>query len=309
MAPIMSVEDIAYVRFAAPDLAEMEAFLTDFGLDCIEVNGVLYARGKDGRAFLHATERGEAAFVALGLRASSELDLIKLAEAEKTIMEQVDAPGGGSVVRLTDPDGVIVEVIAGQAEARPTPPGPDPLRNSASQRLRLRQTVRASARPSQVQRLGHCVLNASDFRISEQWYKSRFGFLTSDELEVAPGVSVGAFLRCNRGSNVTDHHTLFLAQAPQPAGFLHAAFEVENLDDLMLGHTYMKRKNRDQAWGVGRHILGSQIFDYWRDPWGHELEHWTDGDLLTADDPPRIVPMSDLLEVQWGPGFPLPDPQ
>ena len=24
------------------------------------------------------------------------------------------------------------------------------------------------------------------------------------------------------------------------------------------------------AWGVGRHILGSQIFDYWRDPFGHK---------------------------------------
>ena len=29
-------------------------------------------------------------------------------------------------------------------------------------------------------------------------------------------------------------------------------------------------------------MLGSQIFDYWRDPWGHTVEHWTDGDLLDA---------------------------
>jgi hypothetical protein len=54
------------------------------------------------------------------------------------------------------------------------------------------------------------------------------------------------------------------------------------------------------AWGVGRHIMGSQVFDYWKDPWGHELEHWTDGDLLTAADPPQKMPMSALLAVQWG---------
>lgn len=33
--------------------------------------------------------------------------------------------------------------------------------------------------------------------------------------------------------------------------------------------------------------MGSQIFDYWKDPFGNELEHWTDGDLFTAADPPR----------------------
>ena len=50
----------------------------------------------------------------------------------------------------------------------------------------------------------------------------------------------------------------------------------------MCGHDWLKEKGRRHEWGVGRHILGSQIFDYWRDPWGHTLEHWTDGDLLDA---------------------------
>jgi len=33
-------------------------------------------------------------------------------------------------------------------------------------------------------------------------------------------------------------------------------------------------------WGVGRHNLGAQVFDYWADPWRHVHEHWTDTDLL-----------------------------
>ena len=65
---------------------------------------------------------------------------------------------------------------------------------------------------------------------------------------------------------------------------MHAAFEVANLDDLMRGHAHLKAAQRHATWGVGRHILGSQVFDYWQDPWGHELEHWTDGDLFTAAD-------------------------
>ncbi|MBV9540513.1 MAG: VOC family protein, partial [Alphaproteobacteria bacterium] len=135
---------------------------------------------------------------------------------------------------------------------------------------------------------------------------SRFGFITSDEIEAAPGMAIGAFLRCDRGNTPTDHHTLFLLQSPAGAPrFNHAAFEVVDFDDLMLGHTHLKRAKRTPAWGVGRHILGSQIFDYWKDPWGNELEHWTDGDLFTAADGSNKTTFKDLLGVQWGPAHPM----
>lgn len=145
----------------------------------------------------------------------------------------------------------------------------------------------------------------SDFRTVEAWYKQRFGLITSDEIEMAPGVAIGAFLRCDRGDQPTDHHTLFLLQSPRGPGFNHAAFEVANLDDLMRGHTHLKNAGRTAVWGVGRHILGSQVFDYWKDPWGHEMEHWTDGDLFTAADGSHTATMADLLDVQWGPRHPM----
>ena len=187
----------------------------------------------------------------------------------------------------------------------PQSPPEEPARNSATQKNRHRKTIRLTPGPSHVQRLGHCVLNVSDFRASERWYKERFGFITSDEIEASAGVAMGAFMRCDRGDQPTDHHTLFLAQLPRKLGFMHAAFEVAGFDDLMLGHAYLESKQRTAAWGVGRHILGSQIFDYWKDPWGHELEHWTDGDLFTAGDGSGKATVSDLLAVQWGMQNPL----
>jgi hypothetical protein len=51
--------------------------------------------------------------------------------------------------------------------------------------------------------------------------------------------------------------------------------------------------------------MGSQVFDYWKDPFGNELEHWTDGDLFTATDPPLKMPVSALLAVQWGAPHPM----
>jgi catechol 2,3-dioxygenase-like lactoylglutathione lyase family enzyme len=272
--PVIKVEDIAHVRFAAPDLGAMRSFLEDFGLICYEDNAKLYGKGRDGRPFVHVTEPGKAMFLAVGLRAACVEDLETLAASQGACVEDLREPGGGKLVRLTDPDGYRVEVIAGQAMQEDTGMPEDLPRNTAASKSRLRQSVRLAAAAAHVIRIGHAVLRVRDFRTSEKWYKDRFGFLTSDEVEAARDVPLGAFLRCDRGDRPSDHHTLFLAQLPGQPGLLHAAFEVANLDDLMLGHQFLKSRKRVPAWGVGRHVMGSQVFDYWKDPFGNELEHW-----------------------------------
>ena len=76
-----------------------------------------------------------------------------------------------------------------------------------------------------------------------------------------------------------------------------------DLDDLMRGSHFLEARGKwKHSWGVGRHFQGSQIFDYWRDPFGNKIEHWTDGDLVN-DDYARghtsFNPATDLA--QWGP--------
>lgn len=303
--PVIKVQDIAHVRFAAPDLPAMRSFLEDFGMTAFDCGGRLYGKGSDGRPFVHVTEPGDARFLAVGFRAETVEDLERLAASENVPVDSLDEPGGGRIVRLTDPDGYGVEIVAGQAKAAAAPPRIDPVRNSAASRPRFRTAIRLGTGPAEVRRIGHAVLKVRDFRRSEAWYKQRFGFLTSDEVEAAEGVPLGAFMRCDRGEKPADHHTLFLAQLPGALGLLHAAFEVASFDDLMLGHQFLKARKREAAWGVGRHIMGSQIFDYWKDPFGNELEHWTDGDLFTAADPPQTMPMRALLAVQWGAPHPM----
>jgi catechol 2,3-dioxygenase-like lactoylglutathione lyase family enzyme len=302
---IIKVADISHVRFTAPDLDVMAAYLGDFGLTQVSRTGdTLFVRGAGEAPFLHTTTLGAPGFAALALRAESVEDLAVLAAAEGVAVEPLDAPGGGSVVRLTDPDGTMVEVVAGQTPASPDPIASDAPTNTAAVKPRMRATKRIAAGPATVVRLGHAVLNVADFRASEAWYKSRFGFITSDEIALSPAFSIGAFLRCDRGDQPTDHHTLFLLQAPTGPGFNHAAFEVIDFDDLMRGREHLLAAEAHPEWGIGRHLLGSQIFDYWRDPWGHTLEHWTDGDLFTATDGSNIASLPDLMGVQWG--MPMP---
>lgn len=305
ISSIICVQDVSHVRLAAPDFGAMRSFLSDFGLECFEDNDRLYARGCDGSPFAHVTERGEPAFRALGLRAGSDAQLQRLAEQTGAPLTPLEAPGGGSVVRLRDPDGNLVEVVAGQTHSAPAAMLTEPQTNAAAVRRRLRAAVRLTPGPSRVFRLGHVVLNVRDYARSVAWYKQHFGFITSHEVEAAPGTAIGAFLRCDRGETPTDHHSLFLLQLPATSSALnHAAYEVLGLDDLMLGHAHLEARGRVLAWGVGRHKLGSQIFDYWKDPWGNELEHWTDGDLFTSADGSEKASFRELIEVQWGAPFP-----
>ena len=52
--------------------------------------------------------------------------------------------------------------------------------------------------------------------------------------------------------------------------------------------------------GVGRHFLGAQVYDYWNDPWGNVLEHFTDGDLLNAQHETGVHDPGTALGSQWG---------
>lgn len=301
----IKIHDVAYVRFSAPDLDQMEAFLSEFGMLRAERTGdALYMRGLDGDPFLHVTHRGEPRFLAAGFEAASIQDLEALAREEKASLDRLDGPGGGSVLRLADPDGFQIEVVAGRtAVARIESPARAPL-NDAYATPRLNARKRLAKGPSHVKRLGHCVLNVKNFRESEAWYKSRLGLITSDEINLgSPEQALGAFLRCDRGPIPSDHHTMFLLGTGKP-GFNHAAFEVTDFDDLMCGHDWLKEKGRRHEWGIGRHLLGSQIFDYWRDPCGHTLEHWTDGDLLDAAWGSRISSIQEVVGTQWGPMAP-----
>jgi hypothetical protein len=62
-------------------------------------------KGSDGRPFLHVTEPGEPGFLALGLRAESVTNWTRSPLHEGVAVEDLAEPGGGKIVRLTDPDG------------------------------------------------------------------------------------------------------------------------------------------------------------------------------------------------------------
>ena len=64
---------------------------------------------------------------------------------------------------------------------------------------------------------------------------------------------------------------------------------------------YLREQGYRHAWGLGRHIQGSQIFDYWRDGDRLMFEHYADGDVFDCTAEPGWAPLSASGLAQWGP--------
>ena len=302
----IKVADIAYGRVAAPDLDRAEQFLTDFGMArSARTRTALYMRGTDPTHHLYIAELGEPRFIGCGFYATSEEDLHKLARVDgASAVESIDEPGGGKRVRLSDPLGYQIEVVHGIEQ-----PAPLPLRrqllNYGSERLRRAgELMRIAKGPAHVRRIGHMVLMSTDLRRTVDWYRRTLGFLCSDDVYAEREDNlVGSFNRCDRGDDYVDHHVFFCIQGKKN-GLNHLSFEVEDIDDVMLGHEHMRQQGYRHAWGIGRHRLGSQVYDYWYDPWNRCHEHWTDTDLLNARTPGNLARAMVDTASQWGEAAP-----
>jgi catechol 2,3-dioxygenase-like lactoylglutathione lyase family enzyme len=300
---VIKVRDLAYGRLRSPDLDAAEEFLTHFGMiRAARTPTALYMRGTDAHHHLHVTEKGDPAFVGLAYYASSPEDLQALAKLPgASAVEAIDEPGGGRRVRLREPNGYQVEVVHGieplPAIAVPEQPmntGNDPLRR-AGQLMRLRKS------PTPIKRMGHGVLGTPKVRETVQWFRDTLGFICSDDVYAGDKDNlIGSFNRCDRGEDYVDHHTLFCVRNER-AGLNHMSFEVPDVDAVFKDHQYLQRLGKyEHMWGVGRHLLGSQVYDYWADPWGRVHERWADTDRLNARSGSNLLAAEEALVSQWG---------
>jgi FAD binding domain/Glyoxalase/Bleomycin resistance protein/Dioxygenase superfamily len=304
--PVAKAQDLAFVMFARPDLDLAEKFMLDFGLKTIERTSerlVMRATQGLGPAYV-AIQASKAAFIGHALRVKNSDELIALSKVEGTSKsERLDLPGGGVHLRMRDPAGFEVWAVADQ-QALPAMPTRAPiLMNNPLTQPRVNATIRPIASPATILRPGHCVLGTTEFLATARWYMDTFGLIPSDIQTLKDGSPALAFLRCDRGSDPADHHTIVVSQNVTNT-YSHSAFEVIDLDDVATGQEHLLGQKWTHAWGIGRHILGSQIFDYWRDPWGDKVEHFTDGDVFEASVPTGFSLLTSASLYQWGPNVP-----
>ena len=311
--PLFRIDALAYVVFERPDLQRQRDFLEDFGMQ-VAASGddVIYLRGHGPSPWFYCAMQGDKPrYVGAGYTLVSEEELLSAASHYGRPVEDVDGPGGGRRVRITDPDGFFADLVFGREE-QPRIPCRDNLFdvNTPGAKPRVNSGVRSTAQPSPLEKLGHLVMAVSNFQRSADWYMENLGLIPTDVQCVADGTPVLAFLRCDRGDQPADHHTVVVVQNIAP-GLMHTAYETLDLDSIGQGAQHLMWKGWKHYWGIGRHILGSQIFDYWLDPYGVEMEHYADGDVFTADHPTAYHPLTPGSLYTWGedpPPAPKPGP-
>jgi len=305
---VARADALLYLHVARPDLDKSTKFLTDFGLipitQATAQGDTLHFRGVGENPVIYSVTRADRpALLSVGLSVPDRESLAALAKESSTTIVPFTGPGGGEMVRLRDPDGICIEVLYGQAKVAPLPSRPPIPHNSPTQPVRINDTQRPPVEPPEVTKFGHLVLTSPNFPRKAQWYMRVLGFIPSDVLCLPDATPAGTFMRLNLGTTPSDHHTLFVVYGAG-ADIDHAAFEVVDLDAVEMGQQVLKAAGYRHAWGVGRHLLGSQIFDYWRDPWGLKHEHYADGDLFDASQPPGYHKLDREGLYQWGPDLP-----
>ena len=300
---MIKVMDLAYGRLRAPDLDAQEEFLTQFGMTRVErTKNALYMRGTDPTHHLHVTEQGDPGFVGLAYYAASEDDLKRVAKAPgASAVEAIDEPGGGKRVRLREPNGYQIEVVHGIETPKPIPVKRQALNMGEESLRRAGELMRLPKGPSRVKRIGHGVMASPKVQETVRWFRETLGFICSDDVYAgAKDNIIGSFNRCDRGDEYVDHHVFFCIRNER-AGLNHLSFEVQDLDDVFMGHQHLQQLGKyEHMWGLGRHLLGSQVYDYWADPWGRVHEHWSDTDRLNVKNGSNLLPAEEALVSQWG---------
>ncbi len=307
--PLVRASGLHHVVFETPDLDAAERFYGDFGLVPSAREGdVLYLRAAGPAHHVLKLVRGtHGRLASIAMSVDTELDLRKLASLPGGEVTPIGEPGGGLRVRLTAPGGLVVDAVRGIAEVAPLETRAPMPSNLTGAIARPGVPVRLPPAPSEIRRVGHAAIESPQPVALVLWFLRALGMIVSDYQPLDEGSAatpIVSFLRCDRGATPTDHHTLAVALGPR-TGLAHAAFEVRDIDEIGRGAALLRARGYRHAWGIGRHILGSQIFDYWRAPDGIVVEHYSDGDVFDATAPTGRLPFRGSHLAQWGDKPPL----
>jgi Glyoxalase/Bleomycin resistance protein/Dioxygenase superfamily len=303
--PVIKVADIAWLAFEKPDLNRAETFARAFGFTVAArtADGLLLRGTEPGAPCVILRRGARSRFVGAAFRAQDDSDVLRLADAAGATVRPLPEAIGGVSVDLVDPSGFPVQVVAGMHDLPAMPGQVAHVFNFGDGLLRANATQRPTRAPARVRRLGHVVVQTTRYTQALNWYLDNLGMIVSDFLYY-PGQRdrgpVMSFMRCDRGSVPSDHHTLAMALGPSNR-YVHSAYQVCDLDALAAGGEYLGDQGYFRSWGIGRHIQGSQLFDYWRDPDGFLVEHFADGDMFDNTLEPGWAPFTASGLSQWGP--------
>jgi catechol 2,3-dioxygenase-like lactoylglutathione lyase family enzyme len=268
------IRNLQHLALAVPDLEAGRRFYETFGLEASTRGDRLALRcaGRDQDQILLTEGPGRRVHYLSFGTAAPDLATTK-AWLEANSIGLLDPPGEGAPDGLwfRDPDGTLLnlqvaEAASPRSEVRPGSNSPGDFRRFGARGAPARGV------PVRPRRLGHVLLFTPNVVRATKFYCGMLGMRLSDTV----GGDMLAFLR---SAGDSDHHVLAFAHSER-RGFHHASFEVGGLDEIVLGAEQVVAAGYRSAWGLGRHVIGSNFFHYLRDPWNGLAEYFWDIDYL-----------------------------
>jgi hypothetical protein len=116
---------------------------------------------------------------------------------------------------------------------------------------------------------------------AEAFYVDRLNFRPVDIVK-----KMGSFLQAEGD---WDQHNFLLMHRADIWGINHAAYEVQNFDEVVEGGNFMLDQGWEEARYVGRHVVGSNVYRFFYAPCGGRVEYVADMDRVDESYPtPRI---------------------
>lgn len=291
----MSILGVESVVFGVADLAEHTRFWTDFGLP-IESQGAsesVFRLASGSRLILypHGDPRlpSPDPFSGDGLKETvwgvdTPENLERIAASlgsEVAVSRDVDG-----TIRCTCPDGQPIALRVW--DKQPVVSAASPVNTPSSYpRFNQHRIWRHKAIPKTI---NHVVFFSPDYVASFEFYERHLGFRYIDHSK-----GTGIF---GRADGTFEHHSIFwvncdLPIAPDHFKFMHIAFGMDDIDEVMLGANLMEKKgwkneSMNSSGGISRHRISSAIYYYCDIPGkSGEAEYHADTDYLDDNWVPR----------------------
>lgn len=286
----MAINGIASLVYGVPDLAAATKFYKDFGLtldreddagsDFSIADGsiILIRHIADPSLRENVLERPGVRETVWGVDTQESLDAL---EKKLATVGDVSRDEDGTL-HTTDSVGI---PLGFRVFERKDVAGEQVPTNTVDEVQRWNENRKwySRAAPRLIHHIGYTVPK-SDIDAIEDYYVNVLNFRVTD---ISRGLAT--FLLADGRQ---DHHSIFImdSERVQAKGITwnHAAFGVENVDELMAGANELQRQGWSSFLGMSRHRISSALNFYANNPGGGDSEYLTDIDYLTDEWKPRV---------------------
>lgn len=220
-SPCINVTRLAHVHYQHPDLERALTFLNDFGMIQVDRReDRVFLRGYGVQPFINIAEQSsdDRRHFLGGYWAVDSIKELQKAAAHPnaSVIKDLDAPGGGKVVTMKDPNGFTVGFVFGQT-LRDNGKGTQVPQleksvgtfNGATVKSRLGDFRRFDQGPSPVHKLGHYgfVVPRSKYSETLKFYTETLNLKPTDAVyNPKSGEDETCFCHIDLGKEFSDHH-------------------------------------------------------------------------------------------------------